>query len=93
MQQDIRSAHELMTLIEHEQSLIVSRLRSDDIEGIHEFVMEHALKSRKYYMELIVLMGKEQARHLIQDILHSVYGDTKSYSQARTSGLHNDDDL
>lgn len=74
MQQGIRSAQELMTLIEHEQRIIVNRLHSDQIEGIHEFIMEHALKSRKYYMELIVLMGREDATHKWNTILHNVYG-------------------
>ncbi|MGI9058777.1 MAG: hypothetical protein ACR2H5_09385 [Ktedonobacteraceae bacterium] len=72
-QPSIRSAHELMTLITHEQSLIVNRLHSGDMEGIHEFIMEHALASRKYLMELVVLMGREQANNTWNRILHYVY--------------------
>src|SRR5260370_28648646 len=101
MEQDIRSGQELMTLITFEQNLIVNRLHSSDMEGIHEFIMEHATKARKYLMELVVLMGRNQANDVWERILHHVYGlkedevvffkgSALEAARARTSGLHND---
>lgn len=64
---------ELLRTIMEEHRLIENRLATRDVEGIHEFIMEHARAARSAYMELIALQGVEQATRQWNRMLEIVY--------------------
>lgn len=72
-EKDMERAEELMAYIEQEHRLVVNRLNSSKVEGIHEFIMEHSGKAKGYYAELIELLGKEVAGKYWNEILHKVF--------------------
>jgi hypothetical protein len=64
---------ELLSIITEEHRLIEHRLATRDVEGIHEFIMEHVRAARSAYMELISLQGVEQASRQWNRMLAIVY--------------------
>jgi hypothetical protein len=64
---------ELLSIIMEEHRLIEHRLATRDVEGIHEFIMEHARAARSAYVELISLQGIEQASQQWNRMLAIVY--------------------
>lgn len=72
-EKDMDRAEELMERIKQEHQLVVKRLHSGKVEGIHEFIMEHSGKAKGYYAELIEVLGKEVAGKYWNEILHEVF--------------------
>lgn len=64
---------ELLRTTMEEDRLIENRLATRNVEGVHEFVMEHARAARDAYMELIALQGVEQANKQWNRMLEIVY--------------------